>query len=95
MGNSLEEEFIRLVNDHKAEIDAKVKEASTALDKAVKLSNQYGIPFRPEISFLRNSYYPRSFYDKFSDLDRDVVSDITSAWISYDDSPGWEHSAVC
>lgn len=95
---TLEDEFKKLVNEHKAEIDAKVSEASAALGEAVKLSEKYGIPFSPSISFLHNSYYPNSFYEKkFSELDSDVVTDLTDAysWSDYGDSAGWEHSAVC
>lgn len=97
MDKTLEEEFEQLVNDHKAEIQAKVAEASKALQEAVELSKKYGIPFRPHVSFLGNSYYPQSFYDgKFAELDSEVVSDLTGAWTNYDSGyAGWEHSAVC
>ena len=71
-------------------------EAKKALSEAVALSEAYGIPFRPSISFLGNSYHPRSFNDgKFAELDSDTVSDITGAWREYDDECGWQHSAVC
>jgi hypothetical protein len=92
--DSIEKEFEELVNAHKDEIDAKVREASKALSEAVELSEKYGIPFRPSISFLRNSYFPESFDEKFSELDSEIVSDLTGAWREYSDG-GWEHSAVC
>jgi hypothetical protein len=94
--STLEEEFTEIVSNHKAEIEAKVSEARHALSEAVELSEKYGIPFRPPISFLRNSYYPRSFNAKFGALDEETVSELTGAWRSYyAEDAGWKHSAVC
>ena len=94
--NMLEEEFTNLVSEHKAEIEAKLKEASAALDEAVKLSEQYGIPFHSRISFLSQGYTPDSFDKKFGELDSDIVSELTDVYPGGEyGGTGWEHSAVC
>lgn len=93
--STLEEDFTAIVNAHEAEIKAKVAEAKKALNEAVELAKTYGIPFRPSISFLSNSYFPQSFDEgKFAELDSDVVADLTGAWRE-DTYSGWQHSAVC
>lgn len=93
---SLEEDFTKIVEEHKAEIDAKVKEAIKALDEAVELAEKYGIPFSPSISFLSQTYTPESYYAKFSDLDSSTVYDIAEVYPGGEwGEAGWEHSAVC
>lgn len=94
--DSIEKEFEDLVNAHKAEIQAKVTEASKVLDEAVALSEKYGIPFYAQVSFLSQSYTPDSYYEKFGDLDKDTVNDLTDCYPGGEwGGSGWEHSAVC
>jgi hypothetical protein len=95
--SALEAEFRALVDDVNPKIDALLSEARVALDKAVKLSEKYGVPFSGGISFLDNGYVPASFFDsKFQKLDIDVVSDITEVYGAYAfEYSGWVHSAVC
>ncbi len=109
--NDLEKEFAAVYKEHQAEIEAKLQEARKNLKEAVDISNKYGIPFNGGISFLRNSYFPPSYFTNFEEkvvqvdeednfYDRDsfseFVSDITGAWQNYDKGyPGWSHSAVC
>jgi len=73
-------------------IDEKLAMAHAALREAVKISNETGIPFNASISPLSQSYIPVSLAEKFSDLDRDFINEITDSYGEYD---GWQHSAVC
>jgi hypothetical protein len=93
----LAKEFEKLCEDIGAQIDAHVEAASKELRKAIALSEKHGVPFRPNISFLSNSYMPESFFDsKFSKLDNDVVCEIASVWGDYlFEGGGWQHSSVC
>ncbi len=90
----LENEFRQLVNQHKFEIEAKVKEASDALAEAEELADKYGIPFYSDVSRINQGYTPKLFLDKFEDeLDADVVYKLTQVYdLEYE---GWAHSAVC
>jgi hypothetical protein len=92
--SELEREFRNVNSEALEKINAKVAEASAALREAVKISEKYGVPFGAGISFLSNDYYPKSFEDKFGELDSDFVSDITDTYNEYGDY-GWTHSAVC
>lgn len=92
----LEAEFRALVKKHQAEIDEQLKIASKAIAKAEKLSEKYGIPFSSGVSPLGQSYTPASFQDKFGELDRETVMEITDVYPGGEyDMEGWEHSAVC
>jgi len=95
--HELEAEFQALVDGVRINIDAHVEKATEELRKAVALSEIHGVPFRPGISFLRNSYMPQSFFDsKFSELDQNAVCEIASVWGDYlFDGSGWQFSAVC
>lgn len=93
---TLEDEFTELVTKHKQEIEAMLREASDALDEAVQLSEEYGIPFNSQISFLSQGYTPTSFKDKFDKLDHEMVCDLTGCYPGGEyGGDGWEHSAVC
>jgi nucleosome binding factor SPN SPT16 subunit len=93
----LEAEFKSLVDSVGAQIDEHVKAASIELRKAIELSEKHGVPFRPNISFLSNTYMPVSFSNsKFAKLDNDVICEIADVWGEYIfEGGGWEHSAVC
>jgi len=97
MESPLAQEFQELCNDVGAQILVHVKAASAELRKAVALSEKHGVPFRPNISFLANSYMPESFSDsKFAELDNDVVCEIADVWGDYlFEGGGWQHSSVC
>lgn len=96
MSKTLEDEFLKIVNEHKDEIQAKLKEASAALSAAVDLAEKYGVPFYSNISFLSQSYTPTSYYEKFPELERDVVGDLIDVYPGGEwGGDGWEHSAVC
>jgi len=96
-GNAdLEKEFEEAVKAADKEMAQYLKEASEALQKAKAVSEKYGVPFTSSISPLRNGFIPKSFQDKFGELDHDFVSDVSGVYDEYGDFyPGWIHSAVC
>lgn len=91
--NELERKFRTEANTVMKLIDKQLAIASAALNEAEKISNEHGIPFSSGVSPLGQSYFPRSFNEKFEGLDTELVYDITDASKGYDS--GWEHSAVC
>ena len=87
------ERAFRIANESAAAlIKAKLKLASDYLDEAVKVSEETGIAFNSNISFLNQSYMPYSTCEKFPKVDRGFINDITESCNDYD---GWEHSAIC
>lgn len=90
--SALEKEFRETAATALSLIQRKVVEASKALSEAVKISEEYGIPFSSEVSFLGQPYKPASFGSKFSEIDDDFVDAITGAYCEYE---GWQHSDVC
>lgn len=93
---ALEAEFEKVLEKASAAIDAELAEAQKHLDKAVKLSEKYGVPFHTGISPLGNTYTPDSFQEKFGGLDSDFVYDTTGTYDSENyQYGGWQHSAVC
>lgn len=75
------------------QIEEKVNAASAALAEAETLSERYGIPFDSSVSPLSQTYIPGTFGEKFPELDRDFVGDVTGSYLH--EYEGWEHSAVC
>jgi hypothetical protein len=93
---ALEKEFTLAANTLNSEIKSYLITASEQLRKAVELSEKLGVPFDSPISFLNNSYTPKSFQKKFKDLDQDFVESVTGVYQEYGfEYGGWEHSAVC
>lgn len=88
----LEREFRLAASPVLSEIQRKVTQAAKLLSEAVKLSEEHGIPFNSEVSFLGQSYTPASFEEKFDGVSSDLVYEITEATSEY---AGWEHSDVC
>ncbi len=71
-------------------IQEKINIACAALDEAVALSEEHGLPFRPPISFLGQGYKPSSFEEeKWSSL-KAMEYDIED--FEYE---GWQHSDIC
>lgn len=93
--NQLEREFRGVAGSIGIQIDEKLREAAKLLGEACDLADKYGIPFKSDISEIRQAYFPPSFKDKYSDLDRELVHELTDAWPSDYGRKGWEHSAVC
>jgi hypothetical protein len=92
--STLEREFRNTANQVLVQIQNKVSQASKLLSEAVKLSEEHGVPFYSEVSFLAQSYFPESFESKFEGVDSDLVYSITDASSEYGYA-GWEHSDVC
>lgn len=89
--SAMERTFRLAVKDAQSRIEAKMKEAREALDEAVKISEETGIPFRAWVSPLSQSYIPNSLSGKFPGVDREFCSELTT----YGEYEGWQHSAVC
>jgi len=92
----LEAEFEHLVKDAHSRINEKLKLAAEALEEAVKISEETGIPFSSGVSFLGNDYTPNSFEKLHGDkeFEEDFVEEITGVYGMYEGA-GWTHSAVC
>ncbi len=91
---TLEKEFEALYDMIGSEIQEKLNLAAANLEEAVKLSKKHGVPFSSHISFIRNTYLPSSFKEKFGKLDDDYISNM-DIYIDDYNSGGWQHSAVC
>jgi len=90
--SEMERAFRLAIDDAHKRIDEKMAIARNALNEAVKISEETGIPFSASVSPLSQSYIPDSLSEKFPDVDREFYSDLTGAWGEYE---GWQHSAVC
>lgn len=90
--SEVERSFRLAMGDAQARIDAKMDAAYAALQEAVKISEETGIPFGASISPLSQSYIPNSLQEKFPDIDREFYSELAGAYGEYE---GWQHSAVC
>ena len=93
--SELEREFRLKANEVLLKIREKCAASAALLSEAVALSEEHGIPFNSEVSFLGQSYFPNSFKEKYKgELDSDLVYSITDASSEYGYG-GWEHSDVC
>lgn len=92
--NQLETDFEKAFNEVHDQIQLKLTQAAKLIEEAVKLSEDSGVPFKPEepLTFVRPSYIPRSMEKKFPDIDQDFVAELTDAY-GYD--AGWQWSQVC
>lgn len=93
--NELEKEFLAAHDAAWKEIKPYLEAAETALDKAEEIAAKYGVPFNSNICPLSNTYFPRSYKDKyFKKLDEDFLSGFD---IYHEDSycvTGWMYSAA-
>lgn len=80
------------VKDAQRRMSEKMAIASAALDEAVAISEETGIPLDAGISPLSQCYIPQSMQEKFPDVDREFMTELAGAYGEYD---GWQHSAVC
>jgi hypothetical protein len=91
----LEQEFVSLVDTVGKQIQVKLEVARKALEEATELADKFGIPFDAPVSELGQPYVPASFEEKFSELDRPWVEQITGVY-EYDlDINGWRQSQLC
>lgn len=90
--SEVERAFRLAMNEAQSRIDEKMEEAWKAVNEAVKISEETGIPFSAGVSPLSQSYIPNSLAEKFPGVDREFYSDVSGAYGEYE---GWQHSAVC
>lgn len=94
MDNQLEAEFRVLVNFIGKEIDSKLEKANKLMNEAIALSEKYGVPFRADVSSTSQSFTPRTYQERFQNLDEETAQDILG--MSVDPGNwGWERSAIC
>jgi hypothetical protein len=92
--SEMERDFRKAAHHADDLIQAKLDEASAAINEAVKIAERYGVPFRSHVSTLSNEYFPRSTEKKYPELDREFIQNITDTYNEYESS-GWKRSAVC
>ena len=94
LDTELEREFRNTASQTLSLIQERVNDAASALRKAISISEEYGIPFSSNVSFITQCYVPESLASLHPDINRELINSITD---SYTDSEyaGWEHSAVC
>lgn len=90
--SDIEREFRLAAPSVIEKINKYISEASLAMDKAVDLSEKYGIPFYSHISPLSQGYRPESFDEKYNGVSDNIMSAIADCNNEY---AGWQHSAVC
>jgi hypothetical protein len=90
--SDLEKEFKESAEKYSRLIAAKVAQACQLLSEACAISEEHGIPFDSNISFLSQGYVPDSFATKFKGLDREIMYEVTGVYNEYE---GWQHSQVC
>lgn len=91
----LEKEFEEVFKAAIKDIDEKLNIASGAIAEATKIAEKHGIPFHSWVSPLSQSYTPKSYWEKFGELDPDFTAEVSDVWPADEDYVGWEHSAVC
>lgn len=103
--SELEQKFKAALDEGGKKIQEQLSIAMKAIDKAEKISEEYGIPFGANCSPLGQQYFPESYDKKWGKLnvENNSSSDedeetLLSKFGFYRDSyggAGWEHSAVC
>lgn len=97
--NQLEREFYQMATSVNEQIETRLELARKALEEACNIADEFGVPFRSHgVSQLGQSYIPKSFYDKYDGIDRDLVHELTDTYPPTDDDyqkVGWERSALC
>lgn len=83
--------FRRSFKKANKEIKQHLEKASAELQKAMKISEQYGIPFYSNISFLRQNFKPKTFGEKWNKLDDEFLEQV----IELPEYEGWQYSRVC
>ena len=93
--SDLEKEYKENYEAHAEEIAAEVELAKQHLDKAVRLSEKYGIPIDNGISYISgNSYMPESLMEgEFAEVWEN--EDLKDEYGFYAEWSGWQHSSVC
>jgi hypothetical protein len=90
----LERSFVDAVKSHHKEIEEQMDVARKAIDAAVSIAEQYGIPFRG-CAYIEQSYTPTTFRALFKDLDQELVDVQTGVYLDAYSYGGWTHSQIC
>lgn len=90
---NLEQQFKRAVKKANEQIEEHLNKAIAELAEAVKVSEELGIPFNSNISFLTQSYKPKSFDEKWDKLNEHCLDEQIDFTLPEWD--GWEYSRVC
>lgn len=90
--SEFEREFRNAIPDANKRIQEKLDLASKYLEEALKISEETGVPFESGISFLGQSYVPKTFEGKFPEVSNAFMQEAANV---YNDYPGWQHSAIC
>ena len=82
---ALETEFEELVKATQIRIDEKLDIAIKAIQEAVEISEETGVPFRSYVCLLGNSYTPDSFEKLHGDKDFDsdfvyCITEVYGVW---------------
>lgn len=92
--SELEKEFIETRKKIEPLIEAKLEEAQKCINEAVKLSDEYGVPFNTCFTGVPNEYIPHSFKKYQIDIDSWEEQERWNIYPSYDEfyRTGWQHS---
>jgi hypothetical protein len=91
--SELEQKFESALNEGRKKINEQLDIAYAAIEKAEKLSEEYGIPFHAGCSPLSQQYFPASYDEKWSSISPEILEKFGCYKNEY--ASGWEHSAVC
>lgn len=87
--------FLKAVEQANKEIELHIKEAKASLNKAVAVSEQYGVPFQSDVvEFAERSYTPESFRKYWNGVSLyDESNGYISEFLCYGDfsESGWEY----
>lgn len=91
---NLEEKFKQELSKFDLEIEEYLSQATHALRRAVETSQKYGFPFRTDICFAENTYYPHSFQEKWGVLDAQFLRDMDRDYLTFTRTrgQGWMYS---
>lgn len=73
-------------------IDEKLSIAAKAIEEAEAIAEEHGVSFSAGVSPLGQSYMAASASEKWPDLSKEFMNEVTDSYGEYD---GWQHSAVC
>ncbi len=92
-GSKLEKEFRRTITEVSAQIKEKLDRANTELKAAVSLSDEFGVPFYSGVEGMpqEREYSPKSFVEKWGDIDDKVMSDEGVYLDRYNSGRGWKY----
>lgn len=90
--SELEQKFKAALDEGGKKIQEQLSIAMKAINKAEKISEEYGIPFDANCSPLSQQYFPRSYDEKW---DENISLAEFGLYRGEYGGAGWEHSAVC